>query len=198
MTSASILVRRDYPLHSPSSPRQTARWVSPLTQPLHGEASGGAANYEYCYDVINNNACDGTWSKTTKSRISLGDLKPNTTYYWQVRARSCSGAVLGTASLVYVYDGVQATLTLSGNVGIAGAALVYRVERRRPMQTATIRSVFPTTGPARSRPPNQASLSRLPIRVTLQSPWIRWVKITRLQLPRSPSVLHHFKLSARK
>ena len=52
-------------------------------------ASSHASGYEYCYDTINNNACDTGWvSSTTSTSIALSGLSPSTIYFWQARANN--------------------------------------------------------------------------------------------------------------
>ena len=54
--------------------------------------SNFASSYEYCYDVTNNNSCDGSWiSNGNQTFVPINGLNPATTYYWQVRARNIAG-----------------------------------------------------------------------------------------------------------
>ena len=54
---------------------------------LSWTASAGATSYEYCYDTINNDACDASWLPTgTNTSVGVGGLTAGATYYWQVRA----------------------------------------------------------------------------------------------------------------
>jgi predicted outer membrane repeat protein len=60
-----------------------------LTNPsLQWNSSVGAIDYEYCFDTINNNACDTNWAGTYGVNTALQDLPPNTAFYWQVRANN--------------------------------------------------------------------------------------------------------------
>ena len=55
-------------------------------------SSAGATNYQYCYDTVNNAACDNTWASTgTTTMATLTGLSMNTPYYWEVRATNASG-----------------------------------------------------------------------------------------------------------
>ena len=45
------------------------------------------ATFEYCYDTIDNNTCDGPWQPQASTNVIVG-LAASTTYYWQVRARN--------------------------------------------------------------------------------------------------------------
>jgi photosystem II stability/assembly factor-like uncharacterized protein len=49
--------------------------------------------YEYCFDTINNNACDASWINTGAApTATLSGLAESTTYYWQVRATNPYGS----------------------------------------------------------------------------------------------------------
>ena len=64
----------------------------PANPTLNWGASSGASSYEYCYDTINNNACDTTWISTaTNTSVLLSGLASSTSYYWQVRAKNNAG-----------------------------------------------------------------------------------------------------------
>lgn len=67
--------------------RQT---TSPL---LSWKPSTNATSYEYCYDIVNNNECDTSWTSASGTSTTLGGLINNTTYYWQVRAVSSGGTM---------------------------------------------------------------------------------------------------------
>ncbi len=54
---------------------------------LSWDASPGATQYELCYDIINDNACNGSWQNMgSVTGTTITGLLNNTTYYWQVRA----------------------------------------------------------------------------------------------------------------
>jgi hypothetical protein len=64
----------------------------PTAVTLRWSASAGATSYEYCGDTSNNNVCNASWvgvGKTTS--VTVNGVSRNTTYYWQVRARTSSG-----------------------------------------------------------------------------------------------------------
>ncbi len=62
----------------------------PANPNLSWEASVGATSYEYCLDRTNNDTCDsGNWITTGSNlNVSLNNLLPSVSYYWQVRSRN--------------------------------------------------------------------------------------------------------------
>jgi hypothetical protein len=76
---------------SRTSPANSATNIG--TSPaLTWSVSSGATSYQYCYDTINNNACDATWTSVgTNTSVTLGPLTPDATYYWHVRAQNVGG-----------------------------------------------------------------------------------------------------------
>jgi Zn-dependent metalloprotease len=59
---------------------------------LQWAVSSGAASYEYCYDTLNDNTCNGSWVSTGTTRsAALSGLSASTTYYWQARAINSFG-----------------------------------------------------------------------------------------------------------
>jgi hypothetical protein len=90
---------------------------------LTWEASTGATAYEYCYDKVDNNACDGTWTPAwSATRATLFALDGGTTYYWQVRAINGAGPTYanGGSSASWSFTTEVAVITrvigLSGNL----------------------------------------------------------------------------------
>ncbi len=60
-------------------------------------ASSNATSYEYCYDTTNDGLCS-TWVSTGMVRsVTLIELNPSTTYYWQVRAKNSIGTTYANA-----------------------------------------------------------------------------------------------------
>ncbi len=58
--------------------------------------SAEATSYEYCFDKVDNGACDGTWVPVWgATNVVLTDLDPTTMYHWQVRARNTAGTIYG-------------------------------------------------------------------------------------------------------
>ena len=54
--------------------------------------SDGADYYEYCLDTTPGSTCEASWINTNSAtNVSLYDLPPNTTHYWQVRAHNTNG-----------------------------------------------------------------------------------------------------------
>ncbi len=74
-----------------TSPTNAATGIS-INPTLIWGSSSGASSYEYCYDMTNNSACDGTWTSTGgNTSVALIGLSYATTYYWQVRATNAAG-----------------------------------------------------------------------------------------------------------
>ncbi len=66
--------------------------VSSLT--LSWDVSARATRYEYCFDTVNNNLCDGTWTNAgAATTVTLTGLIYDKIYYWQVRAVNAYGSV---------------------------------------------------------------------------------------------------------
>jgi len=66
----------------------------PTTLTLQWLTSSTATTYEYCFDTLNNNSCDGAWISAGSSlSASIGALGIGSIYYWQVRARNGTGVV---------------------------------------------------------------------------------------------------------
>jgi hypothetical protein len=71
----------------------------PTNPTLRWGASSAVANYQYCIDNINNNACDTSWISTgTNASAALSGLTPGTRYYWQVRATNVIGTTYANGS----------------------------------------------------------------------------------------------------
>lgn len=62
-------------------------------------ASSGATSYEYCYDPVNNNSCDGSWNSVGgATSVMPSGLTTNNTTYWQVRAINGGGTTYANGS----------------------------------------------------------------------------------------------------
>jgi len=83
--SITVLAQTSPAAFGKSSPKNGATRVS-RNPTLSWGASTRATIYEYCFDRINNNSCDGSWVSTSSLSVSLSSLLTKTTYYWQVRA----------------------------------------------------------------------------------------------------------------
>ena len=75
---------------SKSAPANAAT-NQPLNPTLSWGTSTGAASYEYCFDITNDNACSNWVSAGASTSAALSGLSQNTTYYWQVRAKNSVG-----------------------------------------------------------------------------------------------------------
>ncbi len=65
----------------------------PLNLTLSWGSSMGATSYEYCYDTTNDYACTNWINNGTSTSKALSGLRPNTTYYWHVRAVNNFGII---------------------------------------------------------------------------------------------------------
>ncbi len=64
----------------------------PTSLTLSWGASSGATGYSYCYDTVNNNACDGSWVNAgTNTSAAISGLTSPTNYYWHVKAANAFG-----------------------------------------------------------------------------------------------------------
>jgi Zn-dependent metalloprotease len=73
-----------------TSPSNGSTGVS-LSPTLAWNSSPFAGSYQYCYDLINDNQCNRTWSSAASTSVNISNLGTNTTYYWQVRAVNAAG-----------------------------------------------------------------------------------------------------------
>jgi len=63
-----------------------------LSTTLSWGSSSSASYYQYCYDIINDNQCNRTWSAPLNATSAdIANLGTNTAYYWQVRAVNAAG-----------------------------------------------------------------------------------------------------------
>lgn len=82
---------------SKTSPTSGATGLS--TSPtLSWGTSSGAASYEYCYDMTNDNACSNWTSTGATNSASLSGLSAGSVYYWQVKAVNTSGTTYANGS----------------------------------------------------------------------------------------------------
>ncbi len=72
------------------SPDHGGNGVS-LSTTLSWTSSPFASFYQYCYDLINDNQCNRTWTNTPATSVNISNLGTNTTYYWEVRAINAAG-----------------------------------------------------------------------------------------------------------
>ncbi len=85
------------------------------------QASAGATAYEYCYDKVNNNLCDGTWIQAwNATRASLFGLDGGTTYYWQVRAINGAGVTNADGSSSAYRSFTTEVPVLTRIIGLSG------------------------------------------------------------------------------
>ena len=106
-----------------TSPANTAINIS-LSPTLSWGASSGAASYEYCYDTIDNNICNATWTSTgTATTAGLSGLSTSTTYFWQVRATNPGGTTEANAASWWSFTTVPPAPGAFSKVEPANAAV---------------------------------------------------------------------------
>lgn len=70
--------------------------------------------YEYCYDTVDNSACDDTWISTGASTsVALSGLTNATTYYWEVRAQNDTAYTYADGGLWWSFTTIPLTITKS-------------------------------------------------------------------------------------
>ena len=81
-----------------TAPANNATGRSRTALTLSWGASTGATRYEYCFDTVNDNVCNGTWVSTGTARsVVVGGLGSRVVYFWQVRAVNAVGSTLANA-----------------------------------------------------------------------------------------------------
>jgi hypothetical protein len=90
-------------------------------------ASAGALSYEYCLDTINNNSCDTSWTITPMLSATPSGLAPNTTYWWQVRARNTAGTTDANGGTWWNFTTASARINVAAAAqgGVATASSFY-------------------------------------------------------------------------
>ena len=95
----------------------------PANPSLSWGTSNDATSYEYCMDKTNNNGCDSdTWISTGASNsITLSNLPPYASFYWQARARNAVDTTDADASTWWSFtrNGIPAvpvTISPSGTI----------------------------------------------------------------------------------
>jgi hypothetical protein len=58
---------------------------------LTWQQSSGATSYEYCYDLVDDAVCNGSWVSTTAASAAIMVAGDSTPVFWQVRARNGAG-----------------------------------------------------------------------------------------------------------
>ncbi len=120
-----------------SGPADGATGLGVATQ-MSWNGSAGATSYEYCFDTINNGACDDSWNSTgTDTFVVESGLAYNTTHYWQVRAMNGTGSTYADGGTWWSFTTVAAAapnddfgaataigaVPYSTTQGVAGATL---------------------------------------------------------------------------
>jgi hypothetical protein len=91
---ATVIEKPDY--FSKLTPPDDAIDIS-INPTLTWETSLRADHYEYCYDTINNDSCEGSWMSVEETSVIIDGLNNMTTYYWQIRAINEGGSTEANA-----------------------------------------------------------------------------------------------------
>ena len=110
-----------------SSPSEGSTGIG-LSTTLSWDSSPSAVYYQYCYDLVNDNQCNRTWSSPlTGTSAQVTNLGANTKYYWQVRAVNALGT---TDANNQAWGSFTTTSTLpSGTAGIETFVAATRIGR---------------------------------------------------------------------
>ena len=85
------------------SPTQTALHLY-ISHTLDWADSSGAIDYEYCYDMENDNLCAGDWVTTgSASQAYITGLAYDTLYFWQARAHNDGGYTYADAGVWWAF-----------------------------------------------------------------------------------------------
>ena len=82
----------------------------PLNPTLSWGASAGAANYDYCYDTTNDNACSNWIGAGASTSVGLSGLTAGIKYYWQVRAVNGGGTAYANGAVTAFWSFTTGTL----------------------------------------------------------------------------------------
>ena len=87
-------------------------------------AASGASTYQYCFDTINNNACDSSWkSAGANTNASLNGLFGKTNYYWQVRAVNNVGTTYANGSSTNWFSLATENFSSPTNISLTNSAI---------------------------------------------------------------------------
>lgn len=121
-TQASLLLLLPPDSFSKSTPVNGAP-NQPTTASLHWDSTVGAIDYEYCFDMYDNDYCDGGWTGTYwlgtyDTDAALKKLPAGTTFYWQVRANNMAGST-------YANNGEWWSFTTACNTNLITVTKAY-------------------------------------------------------------------------
>lgn len=117
--------------------------AEPTDETLTWGSSATATSYQYCYDTVDNDSCDGTWTSTTSTSAALTGLVAGTTYYWQVQAVNSSGMASADGGTWWSFtpSDTPATVTPSLTPTITAVPSITSTPTRTP---TTVPSITPT------------------------------------------------------
>ncbi|HYN08249.1 MAG TPA: FG-GAP-like repeat-containing protein [Vicinamibacterales bacterium] len=89
----------------------------PTSLTLQWLSSSGAASYEYCYDTLNNNICDTSWTSAGSAlSVPVSGLSASTTYFWQTRARNVAGVTEANGGIWWTFSTQLVAPGVSGKI----------------------------------------------------------------------------------
>jgi hypothetical protein len=92
-----------------SSPANSATGQS-LNPTLSWGSSPGVANYDYCYDTTNDNACSNWLGAGASTSVGLSGLTAGITYYWHVRAVNGGGTTYANGAATAFWSFTTGTM----------------------------------------------------------------------------------------
>lgn len=111
----------------------------PTSLTLTWNGGSNVIYYLYCYDTINNNNCDRSWTATYSSSAVISGLEPGITYFWEIVAVKSTGAT-------FLDSGNWWSFSLTDNPPtVTQAASITPTEVSSPTPTQTVN--VPTSTP---------------------------------------------------
>jgi Zn-dependent metalloprotease len=129
-----------------------------LNPTLSWNSSSAAMSYQYCYDLINDNQCNRAWISTAGTSAPISNLGPNTTYYWQVKARNLAGTTEANSSS---WSSFTTTSTLPA--GITGVNAFVGTVRQGSFSLSTGQSLRESFVGVNNGPVKLASTTSTPL-----------------------------------
>ena len=127
-----------------SSPTDGATGQSSIT--LSWSASTGAAGYYYCFDTIDNDACNTSWTGISATSAAI-TTNPGTTYYWHVRSVYQGGYTESDDNAWWSFSTAPAGFTkTSPSNGATGVSINPNLSWNTATGAATYEYCYDTSG----------------------------------------------------